>query len=131
MTGIIMGIEDRDYMRDDLTDGDAHHSVRSIVVMCILIVSLLGSVYWLAGRIGLFKRSEPPAKGSLIVNVNTATLAELQSLPGIGELKAQTIVAGRPYESMDDLARVRGFGSETISKLRPYITIDGETKRRR
>src|SRR5262249_25555178 len=43
------------------------------------------------------------------VNLNTATVAELETLPGVGPAYAKAIVANRPYKSVDDLARVKGL----------------------
>lgn len=57
---------------------------------------------------------------------NTATLAELQQLPGIGAKMAERIVAERtkkPFESIDDLRRVSGIGAKTLDKLRPHLAI--------
>src|SRR5262249_26250690 len=42
------------------------------------------------------------------VNVNTATAAELEALPGIGPVLARRIIEGRPYWSVDELERVKG-----------------------
>jgi len=44
------------------------------------------------------------------VNINTATQAELEALPGIGPTIARRIIEGRPYRSVDDLDRVKGIG---------------------
>ena len=60
-----------------------------------------------------------------LVDINTASLAELQTLPGIGPVLSQRIVEGRPYESLDDLARVKGMGPKTLNKFRDKI-IAGE-----
>jgi competence protein ComEA len=62
------------------------------------------------------------APGAL-VNVNTATLAELETLPGIGASRAQAIVDNRPYQTVDDLNRVPGIGDATLSRLRPLVTV--------
>src|SRR5215831_18938763 len=50
--------------------------------------------------------ARPRAAGR--VNVNTATAAELEALPGIGPVIARRIVEGRPYRSVEDLERVKG-----------------------
>ena len=55
------------------------------------------------------------------IDVNHASLDELRSLPRIGPVLAQRIVDGRPYESADDLERVRGIGPKTIANLRARL----------
>lgn len=59
--------------------------------------------------------------GSLI-NVNTATSAELESLPAIGPAKAQAIITNRPYATVDELDRVPGIGPATLDQIRPLVT---------
>jgi competence protein ComEA len=56
------------------------------------------------------------------INVNTATVEQLITLPGIGETKAQAIVAARPFASVDDLERVPGIGPKTLETLRPLVS---------
>jgi competence protein ComEA len=63
---------------------------------------------------------EPP------INVNTATAEELQRLPGVGPVTAQAIVATRtaaPFQSVNDLDKVRGIGPKTLEKLRPFVVV--------
>jgi len=61
------------------------------------------------------------------VNINTANAAQLDTLPGIGEAKAQNIIdyrkANGPFRSIEDLINVSGIGEKTMDKLRPLITI--------
>jgi competence protein ComEA len=58
------------------------------------------------------------------VDINTASVKDLQELPGVGEATAKKIVAGRPYSSVDDLAKA-GVSKSTISKMRPLVTTGG------
>lgn len=58
------------------------------------------------------------------VNVNTATLVELETLPGVGPVIAQRIVDNRPYVTPDDLLKVRGIGKTSIEILKPMIRVE-------
>ena len=71
-----------------------------------------------------------PAKRSLLVNVNTATAKELESLPGVATSRAEQIIANRPYSSVDDLSRVKGMTGRVIDQLRPFAKTDGATEKR-
>lgn len=71
--------------------------------------------------------SEEPVDNTGQINVNTAGLEELETLSGIGPVKAQAIIDDRnkngAFESADDLDRVKGIGPATIEKIRDKITI--------
>jgi competence ComEA-like helix-hairpin-helix protein len=71
------------------------------------------------------------AEGAIRVNVNTATLTELESIPGIGEVLAKQIVAHRPYRTIDQLLQIRGIGPTSLEGLAPYVKVDGETEKLR
>ena len=58
-----------------------------------------------------------------LLNPNTATMEELQSVKGIGPVTAKRIIAGRPYESVDDLIKVKGIGPKKLKRFRRYFTI--------
>ena len=65
-----------------------------------------------------------PDTASNLVDLNTATQQVLDDLPGIGPATAKKIVAGRPYKSIDDLAKA-GVPAATIAKIRPLVTVGG------
>jgi helix-hairpin-helix protein len=70
-----------------------------------------------------------PAKSSLIVNINTASAQELESLPSIGSSRAEQIIAHRPYASVDELSQVKGITPRVINQLRPFVKTDGVTEK--
>lgn len=63
------------------------------------------------------------------VNINTASAAELESLPSIGPVLAQRIVDYRnqygPFESLADLTNVSGIGLERVEQIMDYVTVGG------
>jgi competence ComEA-like helix-hairpin-helix protein len=69
-------------------------------------------------------RSQKPKLAGGLINVNTATAAELEALPGIGPVLARRIVEGRPYRSVDDLGRVTGIGPKRLEEIRPLVTAE-------
>ena len=67
-----------------------------------------------------------------LVNINTATVEELSSLPGIGETLAKRIVAYRrqngPFQETDQLLNVDGIGSGKLKAILDMITTQEVTK---
>jgi competence ComEA-like helix-hairpin-helix protein len=52
------------------------------------------------------------------IDINTASLKDLEKLYGIGPTKAQAIVEERPFSSVDDLIRVKGIGEKTLQEIK-------------
>lgn len=61
------------------------------------------------------------------LDLNAASQAALESLPGVGPSRAAAIVADRqahgPFSDVDALDRVKGFGPATVERLRPYLEV--------
>ncbi len=93
-----------------------------VVVVVVLAVGLPARRGWaqLGGLPGV------PGKAAVaLVDVNTADEATLQSLPGVGPALSKQIVAGRPFASVEDLAKVKGIGPAKLAALRNLVTVGG------
>ncbi len=77
------------------------------------------------GEAAASTRSQPIQEGK--VNINRATAAELETLPGIGAVYAQRIVAYREahgaFKTIQELAQVEGIGPTTIEKIKALVTL--------
>jgi competence protein ComEA len=69
------------------------------------------------------------AATTAVVNINTATAAELEALPGVGAKTAARIVEYRqkngPFKKIEDLMNVRGLGEKNFLKLKGQLTVGG------
>ncbi|HEY8394856.1 MAG TPA: ComEA family DNA-binding protein [Thermaerobacter sp.] len=74
---------------------------------------------------GPVKAGSPESPTPARVDINRASAAELEQLPGIGPALAERIVADRevngPFRRPEDLTRVAGIGEKTLARLLPYI----------
>lgn len=65
-----------------------------------------------------------------VIDINTADAYDLQRLPGIGEKRAQDIIAYReehgPFRAADELTEVPGIGPVILENLREYVTAGDE-----
>ena len=59
-----------------------------------------------------------------LLNVNTATLEELESLPTIDEAMAEQIISNRPYKTLEDLIINQGFGPMKLRRISPFVTVE-------
>jgi competence protein ComEA len=79
------------------------------------------------GSGGSAGRSGSPGASLAPVDINTATLAELDTLPGVGPVLAQRILDWRAqngrFTSVDELGEVSGIGDAVLSRLRPLVRL--------
>ena len=65
------------------------------------------------------------------ININTASMEQLEMLPRIGTKTAQSIIEYRtqngPFKMVETLANVKGIGEKTIKELGSYIVLEGDT----
>jgi len=73
---------------------------------------------------GAARKEKPPVA---VVNINTATATELETLPGVGPATATRILEYRQknggFKKIEDIMNVRGIGEKSFLKLKPLITI--------
>ncbi len=97
-----------------------HQALAALAVLCLAVAS--GPPPAWSGD-----PAHPP------IDINTASVAELTALPGIGESKAKAIVeyrAADPFKTVEDLKKVQGIGDKTFEVLRPQITVASEPKQK-
>jgi len=102
---------------------------QAAVAALTLVALVVMAGYWISqggarGRLIEIERA-PLRSASFTVDVNTASWPELAQLPDVGETLARRIVASRqtdgPFADHEDLRRVRGIGSRTLERIRPYL----------
>jgi len=67
--------------------------------------------------------AQPTTGGGGLVNLNTASLSQLMSLPGIGQSYATRIMEARPFNSINEVTQVKGIGPKTFEKIKAQIEI--------
>ncbi len=85
-----------------------HVVSRSLLLFVIALALTVGSAY---------AQAQKP-----LVDLNTASEKELESLKGVGPATAKKIIAGRPYSSVADLSKA-GVPEKTIEGIKPFVTV--------
>lgn len=90
-----------------------------LAIGALFILLVLGGVAYAAGEGGGAEQAK--------VDINTATVDELQGVPGLDQELAQNIIdyreASGPFSSVDDLVNVEGFDSQMIDSIRDQVTV--------
>ncbi len=99
-----------------------HWPPSAIVVLALALAALV----WTAPVQSAPLPQDAP-QSAKAVDVNRATAAELEAVPGIGPVLAKRIVEFRekhgPFERLEDLLKVRGIGEKSLERLRPHLTV--------
>ena len=97
------------------------------IVMVVLLILGLGVAAQAGQRASERTAPAPKASASGPLNLNTATVAQLEALPGIGKSVAERILEYRDksggFKKVEDLMNVRGIGEKSFLKLKPLVTV--------
>jgi len=91
-----------------------------------LAIRILGAglVLLLLSTTVVGQKKQPPAKP---IDLNSATIKELEELPGVGKVTAQRIIDARQksgrFRRVEDLLAIRGISTKRLEILRPYVTV--------
>ena len=128
-----------------------HYGILVLLCACLICLAFLGGLYLgrnltgpgilvsvsptatqsavPAGTTNSPSATEASFSSSTLININSATLSELQTLPGIGPVLAQRILDHREenglFSSVADLTKVNGIGAKRLEAILDYITVGG------
>ena len=86
----------------------------------------MGAVFAVVVAAALALSAASALAAGALIDINSADLKTLESLPGVGPATGQEIIKGRPYKSVDDLANVKGIGKAKLAKIKPLVTVGAQ-----
>jgi competence protein ComEA len=98
----------------------------SVVLGCAL-AALMAVAPTMATAQEKAAKSKPAPAVSTPVNLNTATAADLQALPGVGAATARLIIEHREknggFKKIEELMNIKGIGEKSFLKLKPMVVV--------
>jgi len=99
--------------------------MRTILTTAAIVVSLGAGAVSAQPDQPSTQNSTPAA--TTVVNLNTATQAELEKLPGVGAVTAKQIIEYRQknngFKKIEELMNIKGIGEKSFLKLKPLVTV--------
>jgi competence protein ComEA len=99
------------------------------------VLAIVGMLLISLPALAATMQSPPPAAAAAttppVVNLNTATLEQLETLPGVGRKTAERILEYRTksgaFKRIEDLMNVKGIGEKSFLKLKPLVVVTPKT----
>jgi competence protein ComEA len=94
---------------------------KALAMAMVAAVSMMASEAWAKGK-------GAPKHVTGVANLNTASQAQLDLLPGVGAQATRRIMEHRikaPFTRTEELVKVKGFGKKKYEKLKPYLVVAG------
>ncbi len=93
--------------------------------------ALVAALVVLPASVAFAQNDKPAAPAAPTVNLNSATLDQLETLPGIGRVTAQRILEYRQksggFKKIEELMNVKGIGEKSFLKLKPLVVVTAKT----
>ena len=99
--------------------------MRSILTLAVILVTLAAGAA--AARTEHADQQTTSQPASQLLNLNTATQAELEKLPGVGPSTAKQIIEYRQknngFKKVEELMNIKGIGEKSFLRLKPLVTV--------
>lgn len=99
----------------------------ALVSMAMIPAAAMAQQAGSAAKAAASKPAKPARSSTTVVNINTATQSQLETLPGVGAKAAERILEYRQkngqFKKVEDLMNVKGIGEKSFLKLKPLLTV--------